>query len=123
MNVFDRREFLNRAAILAAASAAGGVGVAADARPANGGTINEKLRVAVVGVRSRGMSHVSGFLGKNNCEITTICDADSAVITSAMNAVTKKQGKPPAFVQDIRKVVEDKNIDVCRSPRRTTGTR
>ena len=58
MNVFDRREFLNRAAILSAA-AAGGVSVApAAAAPQR--SANEKLRVAVVGVRGRGMSHVSG---------------------------------------------------------------
>ena len=110
MNVFDRREFLNRAAILSAA-AAGGVSVApAAAAPQR--SANEKLRVAVVGVRGRGMSHVSGFLGKNNCEITTVCDCDTAVIKAAMTRITDKQKAEPKFVQDFRKVVEDKDVDI-----------
>jgi predicted dehydrogenase len=112
MSVFDRREFLNRAAILSAAAAAGGVGLAPATAQAAPRSANEKLRVAVVGVRSRGMSHVSGFLGKNNCEITTVCDCDTAVIATAMKRVGEKQGKEPKFVQDFRKVVEDKDVDV-----------
>src|SRR5262249_18354094 len=75
-------------------------------------SVQEKLRVAVVGVRGRGMSHVGGFAGNNNCVVTTICDADEGVIGKAMEAVEKKQGKKPKFEKDIRKVVEDKEIDV-----------
>ena len=70
------------------------------------------FRVAVVGVRGRGMSHVGGFLGKNNCEITTVCDCDEAVIGNAMKAIEKAQGKAPKYEKDIRKVVEDKDIDI-----------
>ncbi len=114
MDVFNRREFLDRAAILTAAAAGGTASFAADkpAALASRAAASEKLRVAVVGVRGRGMSHVSGFLGKNNCEITTVCDCDEAVIGSAMKAIEKVQGKAPAFIQDVRKVVEDKNIDI-----------
>ncbi len=114
MDVFNRREFLDRAAILAAAAASGTAAFAADkpAAVASKAAASEKLRVAVVGVRGRGMSHVHGFLGKNNCEITTVCDCDEGVIGSAMKAIEKVQGKAPAFIQDVRKVVEDKNIDI-----------
>ena len=114
MDVFNRREFLDRAAILAAAAASGTAAFAADkpAAVASKAAASEKLRVAVVGVRGRGMSHVGGFLGKNNCEITTVCDCDEGVIGSAMKAIEKVQGKAPAFIQDVRKVVEDKNIDI-----------
>jgi predicted dehydrogenase len=58
------------------------------------------------------MNHVSGFNNRNSCVITTICDCDEAVIGRAMKAVEDKMGKAPKFEQDIRKVVEDKNIDV-----------
>ena len=58
------------------------------------------------------MSHVAGFLGKNNCEITTVCDCDEAVIGSAMKAIEGKQGQAPKYEKDIRKVVEDKDIDI-----------
>jgi predicted dehydrogenase len=113
MEIFSRREFLERSAILSAAAAAVGTGSLAIPQPAAARGPNERLRVAVVGVRGRGMSHVSGFLSKStNAEIVTVCDCDTAVIKNAMSRIEKTQGKAPAFVQDIRKVVEDKNIDV-----------
>ena len=114
MDVFNRREFLDRAAILTAAAAGGTASFAADkpAAVASRAAASQKLRVAVVGVRGRGMSHVGGFLGKNNCEITTVCDCDEAVIGRAMKAIEAKQGKAPKYEKDIRKVVADKDIDI-----------
>jgi predicted dehydrogenase len=114
MDVFSRREFLERGAILSAAAAALGTeAVAADkAAPVAAKAVNDKLRVAVVGVRGRGMSHVAGFANKNNCEIVAVCDCDEAVIGNAMKAIEKAQGKAPKYEKDIRKVVENKDIDV-----------
>lgn len=112
MDLFNRREFINRSALLAAAAAAAPVARADDKATEKVKAQADKLRVAVVGVRGRGMSHVSGFLGKNNCEITTVCDCDEAVIGPAMRQIEKQQGKAPKFEKDIRKVVENKNIDI-----------
>ncbi|MFM8274809.1 MAG: Gfo/Idh/MocA family protein, partial [Gemmata sp.] len=111
MDLFNRREFINRSALLAAAAA--GTGARAEDKPATAVKAQaDKLRVAVVGVRGRGMSHVGGFLGKNNCEITTVCDCDEAVIGNAMKAIEGKQGKAPKYEKDIRKVIENKDIDI-----------
>ena len=111
-----RREFLTRTAILGATSAAlARAAAAADeakAKPVSTKSANDRLRVAVVGVNGRGMSHVGGYLGKNNCDIVAICDCDSGVISKAMNAVAKGQGSPAKFVQDFRKLLDDKSIDV-----------
>jgi predicted dehydrogenase len=113
VDVFSRREFLNRSALLAAASAAGATATAtAQDKPLRAAGQADKLRVAVVGVRGRGMSHVGGFLGKNNCEITTVCDCDEAVIGKAMTQIEGKQGKAPKYEKDIRKVIENKDIDI-----------
>lgn len=117
MGPFSRREFLQRSAILSATVAAVGtdvsIGQAAEKAAANAkGAANDRLRVAVVGARGRGMSHVGGFLGKNNCTIDVVCDCDEASITKAMESITKGQGEAPKFVQDFRKVLDDKNIDV-----------
>ena len=113
MDIFSRREFINRSAILAAAATAGSQASAADKpAPTAAKAQADKLRVAVVGVRGRGMSHVSGFLGKNNCEIVTVCDCDEAVIGNAMKAIEGKQGKAPRYEKDVRKVVADKDIDI-----------
>lgn len=113
MGPFSRREFLERSALLSAAVAAGTPFTRALGAPeTKAGSANDRLRVAVVGVRGRGMSHVGGFNGKNNCEITTICDCDEAVIGKAMEAVTRVRGEAPKFEKDIRKVIEDKSIDI-----------
>src|SRR5262245_53769484 len=115
MRFLNRRDFLSESALLASAAALLGHDPLSAEEPKTvekRAAPNEKLRVAVVGVRGRGMSHVDGFAGKNNCVVTTICDADKGVISKAMEAVTKKQGKEPAFEQDIRKVVADPAIDI-----------
>jgi predicted dehydrogenase len=116
MRSINRRDFLHDSAIMAALAGAG-LGtdsLAAEKAVAKRGQINDQLRVAVIGVHGRGRNHVDALAGNNrlNTVITTICDADSAVIGPAMKKVENKQGKAPNFEQDIRKVVEDKNIDI-----------
>src|SRR5262245_27545789 len=114
MRPLTRRDFLSESALLASAAAILGNQAFAEEEKKieKKGSASDKLRVAVVGVRGRGMSHVSGFAGQHNCVVTTICDADEGVIKNAMNEVKSKQGKEPKFEQDIRKVVADKNIDI-----------
>ena len=115
MSPFSRREFLERGAILSAAVAASSASARADDKPTTrvkADAANDKLRVAVVGVHGRGMDHVKGFLGRNNCDITHVCDADSGVIGRAMKQIEDKQGAAPTFVQDFRKLLEMKDIDI-----------
>jgi predicted dehydrogenase len=115
MSAMNRRTFLKDSALLAALAGAGLNGEAAAAEKATTkeqGPAGERLRVAVVGVHDRGMAHVGGFANRHNCVVTTICDADSAVIGPAMKAVEKAQGQAPRFEQDVRKVVEDRGIDI-----------
>ena len=116
MSSLSRRDFIKDSAVLAALAGAGGFGMAAapekSEKETKSGDANSQLRVAVIGVHGRGQSHVDGFAGKNNCVVTTICDADSDVIGKAMGAAEKAQGMAPKYEQDIRKVVADKNIDV-----------
>jgi len=115
MDFFSRREFLERSALLSAAAAALGTNAVAlaDTKPIAARAQADRLRVAVVGVHGRGMSHVAGFLNKGvNCEITTVCDCDEAVIGSAMRSIEKAQGKAPHYEKDIRKVVANKDIDI-----------
>lgn len=114
MSSFSRRDFLQDSTLFAAALAATGVVRAEEkvAKAKDNGGATPPLRVAVVGVRGRGMSHVDGFAAKNGCVVTTICDADSAVIGPAMKLVEKRQGEAPHFEQDVRRVVEDKLIDI-----------
>src|SRR3954462_12041458 len=114
MSLMNRRDFLQDSALFSASLAALGStrSPLLAAEKAAQGDVNDQLRVAVVGVKGRGRDHLGGFAGKHNCVVTTICDCDEGVIGPAIQQVEKAQGKAPKFVQDIRKVLEDKNIDI-----------
>jgi predicted dehydrogenase len=119
MRFLNRRDFLHDSAVLAALAGAG-MGseslLAADAEPKTTKKAgpNDQLRVAVIGVNGRGKNHVHGFAGKNNCVVATICDCDTSptVIGKAMKDAEKAQQKAPKFEQDLRRVMDDKSIDI-----------
>jgi len=99
-NPHDRRDFLKNSAALSAALAgltAEGARLKAadDAAPADNSSkkvgANDVLRVAVVGVRGRGMDHVGGFLRQNDCKIVAICDADLSVTGKAKKSDIGKE--------------------------------
>jgi predicted dehydrogenase len=115
MTSINRREFLKDSAALSAALAGFsqfGRSVAEETKSVKKGDVNSQLRVAVVGVHGRGKDHVSSLAGRPDCFVATICDCDQAVIGSAMTTAEKKQHKTPKFEQDIRKVIDDKSIDI-----------
>jgi predicted dehydrogenase len=114
MRSINRREFLHDSAALAAALAAanGALQGAEKGKATKKGSPNERLQVAVLGVHGRGRDHVKSLAGRPDCVVATICDADSAVIGPAMRVAEKAQGKAPKFEQDLRKVFDDKSIDV-----------
>jgi predicted dehydrogenase len=110
----NRRQFLQDSTLFTAALAALGPnrGLQAAEKATKAGAASDQLRVAVVGVKGRGMSHVNGFAGKHNCVISVICDCDEAVIGPAMSKTEKAQGKAAKYEKDIRKILEDKSIDI-----------
>jgi predicted dehydrogenase len=75
---------------------------------------NEKLNFAVIGVKGRGSSHLEELAGGDNggdVNLAVICDADADVGQKRCDEVEAKTGRRPKFVQDMRKVFEDKSID------------
>jgi predicted dehydrogenase len=73
---------------------------------------NEKLSVACIGVRGRGASHFNFFAGRNDTEVTYICDVDSDVGARQAEAVAKKQSRKPKVVVDMREIFDDKSVDI-----------
>ncbi len=108
----NRRQFLEDS-MFAAAAAVGASAVSplhAEEEPT--ASPSETLSVAVVGVNGRGKSHLGAFVGRGDCEVTHICDADLAVAERQAAQVGERQGRKPTVVQDIRKLLEDTSIDV-----------
>ncbi|MCA9117837.1 MAG: Gfo/Idh/MocA family oxidoreductase, partial [Planctomycetaceae bacterium] len=111
----SRRQFLEDS-LLAAASAAVASSVAAGPGPLYAEDKvkgpNERLRVAVLGVRGRGGSHLGGFR-RGESEVVAIVDPDEAIgQTRGVESVEKSTGRKPAFYRDLRRVMDDPEIDV-----------
>ena len=110
----NRREFLEDSMFAAAAAAAAGSSgrlLAADDPQSK--SANERLHVAVVGVKGRGGSHIGAFAGRKDTLITHIVDVDSTIGPQRAAEIGKRQGGyEPKWEEDLRTVLEDKSIDI-----------
>jgi len=111
METIGRRRFLKTSAQGAAGFLAGAAAFSAGplASAAAPGA-NEKIRVAVVGVRGRGRSHATGYAALKDVEVAALCDVDLRVIPEVAGKVAEVQGKKPDTFQDFRRVLDDRSI-------------
>jgi predicted dehydrogenase len=72
---------------------------------------NEKVVVAIIGCNSRGMDHIAGYLALPNAEIGYVCDVDSRAVEKGIAAVAKKQQRKPQGVKDLRRILENPDVD------------
>lgn len=72
---------------------------------------NERVRVAVMGVRGRGRGLAAEFASMEDVEVTCICDVDQNVVGRAVEAVEKQKGVRPKVVSDFRRVLDDRDLD------------
>jgi len=109
-----RREFLENSMLAATAAAMTSTGLLSPAiAEEQSSSPNERLRVAVLGLNGRGQAHLGGFLPRKDCEIVAVCDPDEKVLmTKGVDVVEGATKKKPAFYTDLRKLLEDKNIDI-----------
>lgn len=109
-----RREFLENSMFAAAAAAMAGTTQISRVEAADQtSSANGNLRVALVGLNGRGQSHLGNFAKRKDCDIVAVCDADESVgQKKGVENVEKARGNKPEFYQDIRKLLENKNIDV-----------
>ncbi len=72
---------------------------------------NDTIRVGVAGIHGRGSAHIDEFARKPNVQVTYLIDPDSSLFGSRTKQVQDKGGNTPQCVQDVRKALEDKNLD------------
>lgn len=105
MNRLSRRSLIRQSL---AATGALAISYKASARPLGA---NDRIRVAVAGVNGRGGDHIAEYVKLEGVEVACIVDPDTRIHDRAIKRATK-DGRSPKAVQDIREVLEDKNIDV-----------
>ena len=121
-NGISRRDFTSRLGAAAAGLAAGGEFLGAQSNARSTGRIigaNDRVVVASIGIRGQGNSLKRGFASLKNVEVKTLCDVDENLAAERINDArtieeAKKKGAlpfAPKFVQDLRRVMEDKDVD------------
>ncbi|MGH7677881.1 MAG: Gfo/Idh/MocA family protein [Gemmatimonadaceae bacterium] len=103
----SRRDFIRK-------TSAAGIGaiVASKVSPllAFEGSSAETMRVAVMGLNGRGMVFARSFARGPNTTVAYLCDVDANVLARA-SAETPSQATPPKGIADIRRALDDKDVD------------
>jgi predicted dehydrogenase len=118
----SRRDFTARLGAAAAGLAVGGNVLGSRASAATTTALsssrilgaNDRVVIASVGIHSQGNSLKRGFAQLKNVEIKTLCDVDENLYASRANdkaVLDKVPTFKPGYQQDIRKLLEDKDID------------
>ncbi len=104
MQTLNRREFLKKSAGTATAlTVLAGTNVLG---------ANERITAGFMGLGGRGTSLVEKFAARSDVAVAYLCDADSRRLGPALKLVEKAQGHTPKTVQDFRRMLEDKSVDV-----------
>jgi predicted dehydrogenase len=101
-----RRFVLNSAGALAAIAVLPQGSRSVAASPSN------KVVIGVMGLGGRGTFLATSFASRDDTEIAYLCDVDTRRFARARAAVEDAQGKQPKMVQDFRRMLEDKRVDV-----------
>ena len=104
MTGVNRRTFL--------ASAGSGAAALALGRGARAAGPNDQIRVAVIGIRSRGQAHIDAFAKTKDTQVVALCDVDSRLFSASSKKVEDRAGRAPQLVSDLRRIMDDKDIDV-----------
>ncbi len=103
-----RRNFLKSSAVLTTGASLLAMPAIAQQRTGAG----DRIRVAVVGLRGRGRSHISALHElAPEVEIVALCDVDEKVLNSVAGFHEALSGKKAATFVDYQKMLEEKSID------------
>ncbi len=102
MRVIPRRSFLKHAL---------GAGAAAAMLPTCRVLgANENIRVAVVGFRGHGRTHLRNYQKMAGVRVVALCDVDQAVLDAEVSRFAKRGLKVDAY-RDVRKLLDRKDVD------------
>ena len=72
---------------------------------------NDRIRVGVMGVNSRGFALATNFAKQENCLVSFISDVDSRAAEKCAGAVAAIQKEKPKETKDFRNVLQAKDVD------------
>jgi len=73
---------------------------------------NDRVNVAVIGIRGMGQNHIQEYQKLENVEVAALCDVDENLFAERIKKhFTDKTLREPAIYTDMRKLFENKDID------------
>ena len=88
-----------------------GTALAAAALGPRAVSANDKVNVGMVGVGGRGRGLTGRFADLPDVNVAYLCDVDQASLERATKALGEYQKAAPKFVGDMRRVLDDKDVD------------
>lgn len=109
---------LSRRQLLKATATAGAVGIVGPFFPGRVLGANDRVNMAVIGVRGQGTAHIAGFPRVPNVHLKTLCDVDGNVLSKRLGDFETANKYRPTGESDMRRVFDDKDIDAvsCAIP-------
>ena len=103
----NRRDFMKKSAMTVGAVVTAPIVKSgfAQNKPSN------QVNVAVVGFGGRGQAHYKEFARQKDVKVVALCDVDERLFRRGVRAVEKVAGYRPRTYYDIRKLLEDKDVD------------
>jgi predicted dehydrogenase len=104
---------MHRRTFLASASAAGVatvIGAKAKRSLAKAGP-NERVVVAVVGLRGRGSSLLNTFGSLSTADVKYVCDVDAGVLDERTSELASRTGRKAEMIKDFRRALDDPAVD------------
>lgn len=111
-NTKTRRDFIKKTAAGSALLLAGGVLPQFSSKSyARILGANDKLKVSMMGVNSRGKALAQNFAQQHNCDVIHVCDVDSRAIANCLEAIKDRQSISAESFVDFRQSLESKDVD------------
>jgi predicted dehydrogenase len=106
MTQLTRRDFLHTS--LAAAASVTIAGTKSSGKVLGA---SDTIRIAVAGLHGRGGAHIGAFARMKGVQIAYLIDPDTRTHEGRIKTVESMAGNRPIAVQDVRKVLESKDVD------------
>lgn len=97
-----RRDFITRTAFGAGAQLLAGSASA---------SVSDTIRVAIIGLGGRGRDHMRDCAKISGVKVVAFCDPDETRMAQRASEFESLTGQKPALHQDLRRVLDDKDID------------
>jgi predicted dehydrogenase len=107
-----RREFIKKSALGSAGIVIGGMGFTSGSYNSIIGS-NERINIAVAGIRSRGSDHINELCSlkdQRNVWITAICDVDEQFYAPRVKTISDKTGVKASTEWDMRRIFDNRDI-------------